>query len=70
MDANSTSIPAAYSVDEFCSGHRINRSTFYRLLGSGKGPRVMKVGSRTLISLEAAADWRRECELHAEPVAA
>jgi predicted DNA-binding transcriptional regulator AlpA len=49
----------AQTVDEFCQSHRISRGTFYNLLKDDRGPRVMKVGSRTLISTEAAIDWRR-----------
>jgi len=60
----------AYTVDEFCASHRISRAHFYNLLKAGKGPRVMRAGSRVLISEEAAADWRRECERTAEPKAA
>jgi hypothetical protein len=57
-----TQTPAAYSIDEFCRTHRIARSFLYKLWGEGRGPRVMRVGSRRLISLEDAADWRREME--------
>jgi hypothetical protein len=53
---------AAQTVEEFCRDHRISRGTFYNLLNDGRGPRIMKVGSRTLISNEAAADWRRLME--------
>ena len=53
---------ACYSVDEFCAAHSISRAMFYKIRAEGKGPRVMSVGARTLISSEAAADWRRECE--------
>ena len=35
---------------------------FYKILSQGRGPRVMKVGTRTLISEESAAVWRRQCE--------
>jgi hypothetical protein len=35
---------------------------FYKLKADGRGPRTMSVGSRTLVSIEAAADWRRACE--------
>ena len=52
----------AQTVDEFCQGHRICRATFYNLVKTNRGPRLMKVGSRTLISVEAAADWRRQME--------
>jgi hypothetical protein len=53
---------ACYSVDEFCETHVISRAMFYKLRADGKAPRTMAVGSRTLISYEAAADWRRACE--------
>lgn len=52
----------AFSVPEFCDSHRISRAKFYAELKNGNGPRIMKVGRRTLISLEAAADWRRAME--------
>ena len=53
---------AAYSVAEFCAAHGISRATFYNLLKAGLGPRIMKLGSRTLISAEAAAEWRQLME--------
>lgn len=52
----------ALSVADFCTAHDITRPTFYEMLKRGIGPRIMKVGSRTLISVEAAADWRRAME--------
>jgi len=36
----------------------------------GRGPREMAVGRRTLISIEAAADWRYEREADAATEAA
>lgn len=54
--------PAVYSVKTFCDAHDITKVTFYKLLKDGTAPRIMKVGARTLISLEAAADWRRQME--------
>jgi predicted DNA-binding transcriptional regulator AlpA len=59
----------AFSVDEFCAAHGISRAMFYKLCGEGKGPRLMAVGTRKLVSLEAAADWRRQCEGPAGQVA-
>jgi hypothetical protein len=53
---------AAFTVDEFCAAHRICRTRLYALWGEGRGPRFMKNGARRLISVEAAADWRREME--------
>ncbi len=53
---------AAFSVADFCREHGISRAFFYKLLLEGCGPRVMKVGRRTLISREAAEQWRRRME--------
>jgi predicted DNA-binding transcriptional regulator AlpA len=51
--------PLAFSVREFCEAHNLSRALFYKLLSQGKGPRLSKVGRRTLIMTEDAADWRR-----------
>ena len=53
---------AAFSVAEFCREHGISRGLFYQLLKDGQGPKTMKLGRRTLISHEAAAEWRRRME--------
>jgi hypothetical protein len=53
---------SASSIDQFCEAHGISRAFYYKLEASGRGPRVMAVGRRILISAEAAADWRREME--------
>jgi hypothetical protein len=50
----------AYSVDEFCARHRISVQLFYK--NRNQMPRTFNVGSRVLISKEAAAAWRRERE--------
>lgn len=51
-----------YTVAQFCADHNIGRTHFYRLVKDGKGPRLMKLGRRVLISAEAAADWRLAME--------
>ncbi len=53
---------AAQSVDEFCEDNDISRAFFYNLVKCKKGPRIMKLGKRTLISRESGADWRRQIE--------
>lgn len=58
--------PLAFSVAEFCEKHRITKPHLYELFKRGTGPRIMKVGRRTLISIEAAADWRRQMEQGAQ----
>jgi predicted DNA-binding transcriptional regulator AlpA len=62
-----TNETSATTVEEFCHAHRISRATFYNLLKAGQGPSIMKIGSRTLVSNEAAAAWRQRME---RPVAA
>ena len=52
----------ASSVDEFCEEHRISRAFYYELQKRKQGPKTMKVGTRRLISHEAAAEWRRRME--------
>jgi hypothetical protein len=53
---------AAFTIKEFCQAHRISQSMFFKLRNQGLGPREMVVGSRRLISVEAAAEWRRARE--------
>jgi hypothetical protein len=62
----------AFTVDEFCRLHRISRASLYNYWNAGVGPKVMRVGSRRLISIEAAREWRRqrEAEAAASPKAA
>lgn len=59
MDAQTR---VAAHVAAFCQDHGISRAHFYNLLKRGDGPAVMKVGRRTLISAEAAVEWRRRME--------
>lgn len=57
----------AFSIDEFCKRNRVSRATFYNLRKCGLGPRVMKVGTRTLISADAAKAWRERMEKGGAP---
>src|SRR5262245_29989036 len=45
----------AYSIRQFCEAHNISVDTYFRMQRAGRGPVTMKVGGRTLISIEAAA---------------
>ena len=49
---------AAYTINEFCDAHRISRAKLYQLWAAGLGPRFIPVGTKKIISYEAAADWR------------
>lgn len=59
-----------YSVSEFCAAHSISRAFFYRLVADGRGPQIVKLGDRTLITRKAAAEWRAALtQQKAEPTA-
>ena len=50
------------TIAEFCASFNISKALLYKLIKIGQGPRLFKVGRRTLISLEAATDWQRKLE--------
>jgi hypothetical protein len=50
----------AFSVEEFCKRHGISVQLFYKL--KAEMPVTFRVGTRVLISVEAAAHWRAERE--------
>jgi len=53
----------AYSIKQFCDAHGgISEAFFHALVAKGKGPKLMKIGARTLISVDAAAAWRAQRE--------
>ena len=52
----------AMSISEFARLHGISQDQFFKMQREKWGPTTMKVGSRTLISHEAAERWRRERE--------
>ena len=54
----------ALSIPEFCEAHGISEGMFYKMKKQNRGltPREMKIGTRTLITFEAAAKWRADRE--------
>jgi hypothetical protein len=52
----------AYSIPEFAAAHGFSTEMYFKLKRQGLGPKEMQVGRRRLISLEAAAEWRRARE--------
>ena len=56
----------AYSIKEFCFQHDISRSKFYDLLKNDLAPKMMQVGRRRLISVEAAKEWRDKFSMKAQ----
>lgn len=65
MHGNTMQQEPSYTVDEFCQAERIGRVLFYKLLKSGRGPRIMKIGARTTISHAARLEWHRLMESEA-----
>jgi hypothetical protein len=61
---------SAYSIAQFCDAHHISRTHLHNMCKVGRGPRMMKLGRRVLISAEAAADWRRQLEQETAAAAA
>jgi hypothetical protein len=52
----------AMSIAEFCRRHSLSEPLYYKLQKLGLGPKTFKAGSRTLISTESAAKWRKAQE--------
>jgi predicted DNA-binding transcriptional regulator AlpA len=48
----------ALSIAEFCAANGISQTTFFKMRREGTAPRVMKLGTRVLISQDAARAWR------------
>ena len=63
------SFAAAFTVLEFCQAHRISETHYYEMKKNGQGPDEMVAGRRRLISLEAAARWRKAREAAAAEAA-
>jgi predicted DNA-binding transcriptional regulator AlpA len=55
----------AMNIQQFCNSVGISEDFFYKLKRQGKAPRLMKVGARTLVSIEAANQWCIEHEAEA-----
>jgi hypothetical protein len=53
-------------ISVFVAEHGISRSLLYKLLAEGRGPKITRIRGRTLISTEAARDWRLRMEAETE----
>ena len=54
--------PSLMSIPTFVAEYGISRSLLYKLWKDGDGPKITRVRGRTLISSEAATEWRRRVE--------
>ncbi len=66
---NDNMILGAYGVNGFANAYDLGRTTVYQEIKEGR-LRSFLVGKRRLISVEAAAEWRREREEETAGVAA
>ena len=65
MQAHATQTNAAphpRSIPGFCQRHGICVATFYNMKKQNAAPRVMKIGSRSIITEEAEAEWLRKMQ--------
>ena len=63
LETNALVERRAFTLNKFCETHGISRAMFYKLVKAGQGPRFAKIGSKVLITTEAAAEWLRAREL-------
>jgi excisionase family DNA binding protein len=49
----------AFSIREFSRLHGLSVSFVYQLISEGRGPATIKIGSRRLVTREAAEAWRK-----------
>jgi predicted site-specific integrase-resolvase len=51
-----------YTRKEFAEAHRISVATLQRLIHQGKGPKLIQLEGKMLISKEAAKEWVKQYE--------
>ena len=56
----------SFSVSEWCRYRGICPATFYNRLRHGEMPAICKIGRRTIITVEADEEWRRQTEQPAD----
>jgi len=49
---------AVYTLAQFIKAHNISYGKFYSMCKQGLGPKMMRYGTRKVISVEEAARWR------------
>lgn len=53
-----TNLRKLYTRTEFCKMNKISPSTFQKLNREGKGPKIIKLFGKILISEDAIQEWR------------
>jgi predicted DNA-binding transcriptional regulator AlpA len=47
----------AYPIDDFASEIGVSRAYLYRLIKNGRGPRVTKIGRKSVIQTKHGIEW-------------
>ena len=64
--ARQPSAVGAFTIPDFCRAHgAISEAFFHKLVREGRGPKLMRVGTRVMVSVESAERWRRAREREA-----
>jgi hypothetical protein len=50
----------AYTIPQFCEAYNMSIWTYYRIAKDGIGPKIRKVGHKTLIGVDDAEAWFEE----------
>jgi len=58
--------PPVYSLDHFEKSHCLNHVLMHRLLQIGLHPQTIIVGTKAMVTREAAAAWRQKITEYAE----
>jgi hypothetical protein len=53
---------SAMSIARFCRRNEISEPMYYKLQSNGIGPKTIRLGKRTLITVEAERRWRQARE--------
>lgn len=49
---------SAFTIQQFCEDHSFSKNMFYKLKRAGLAPKMIAVGARRIITVEAAMEWR------------
>ena len=58
----SNAVPHPRSITGFCHRYGFCVATFYNLAKRNSAPRVLKLGSRSIVTEEAEAEWLRKMQ--------
>jgi len=46
-----------YTIKDFCKHYRISEAKFYKMQRENNAPKLLRIGSRILITQESAKEW-------------